>query len=135
MASVEIVCTVLSQDGEYENHVFHAYTNPVFFDLWARCPTVVLSLPGGKVPFTDMDAPLMSLSSHVFEAHDWRAEHAELRSKFKIRLYNMMRVVVAKRKADMHVEYAILLRWDRHLVDYIGKLESGTDADDQLLNF
>lgn len=85
MARVEIVCLVYYPGGDAHSHSFLAHTRPVLFDLWARCPAAMLTLPSSLTPLTDLDAPLTELGTHVLVARQWTSEHRELRLAFERR--------------------------------------------------
>lgn len=110
-------------------YTFQAYHRPTFFDLWCRCPTVMLCLPGEKKPFLDLNASLMSLPVHVFEAHEWRPEYTEIRVEFKKRCADEMMKNIAKQMDDLRAAYARLTDRRVQLTDYMEKLERGIDDD------
>ncbi len=133
MASIEIVCYVrfckenvkkLPADLQ-QSYSFPAHTNPVLFDLWARCPTVMLALPGETRPLTNMDASLMGLPSPVLVALDWTPEHRELHLRCKMRLCAMVRATIDRQMCEMRIDYLRLATRDRRMVAYMEQLERG----------
>lgn len=87
-------------------YVFYQADNPTFFDLWCRCPTMLLTPSGSKTPYVNFDTPLIEMKTCIFDAHDWTEEYMEQRFELKVRMCAKVRQVLQeeKEKAEREVE-------------------------------
>lgn len=76
---------------------FDLKDDPTFFDLWCRCPSMLLVPVGETKPYLEFDTPLIQMPTHWLDAYDWTEEYHAHRLELKKRM-------CAKLKNDLIIQ-------------------------------
>jgi hypothetical protein len=97
---------------------FDLKDKPTFFDLWSRCPTMMLALAGQSKPFLDFDVPLIDMKSFIFDAYDWTEEYTPQRYMLKSRMCAKIREELEETRSQVLKELERIRNRINSLVAY-----------------
>lgn len=103
---------------------FDLKDKPTFFDLWSRCPTMMLTLTGQSKPFLDLNAPLIDMKSFIFDAYDWTEEYTAQRYMLKARMCAKIREELEEKRSKVLKELERIRNRINSLTEYEAALVS-----------
>lgn len=97
---------------------FDLKNNPTFFDLWSRCPSMMLVPVGETKPYVEFDTPLISMPTHIFDAYDWTEGYMEHYYELKTRMCAVIKEQLYKQREATEKELERLNNRIKSLSDY-----------------